>query len=635
MSGRYISIGRLARRFSNGETEALKFEPGVNLLIGPPNTGKTKWLQMLDHLLGDPSSFESTFDEQLFAKYDSISAELVVGEETLLVERRWKEPGSKTKVFVDGEGLPARDFQHLLLQKLDIPLMHFPRGNPFSGQTWPELSFRMLLRHIYRQQRFWSGIADQQIEAEQHACLLQFLGLAEHIYTEKYGQLVGMKLAVERLKARREQYGSTLNELARDLLNVEGLEQSVNAEVVRQAEERIDMKLNELRDHRIATLVDGRNNAVANQSRGRIEALSEKRAALIVTREEQFRQTKATTERLEEMQRYRDDLTNELARLHRAEDAGALFADLKITHCPACDQTVAQQAVDVTDCHLCHQHLPVEPMVEGLGAARLQFENNRLTGELQEAETLLVVLGREVERLAHAQLALDEQLRMAENELAPAREAVSALVSEELTAIDMAMGELNERQRQVKRLTGAVELGEQLTGQIEAMETEIAPLQVQVDDITRATDFGHGEELLSSGMTFYLNALNRIKPNVWRHSAVDVNLSRSAFSIKVGSRRWSSALGGTDTLYFLMSYHFGLLSLSSLPHCHYPGLSIIDLPGDFLGESIEDKENFIVQPFIDLLAQDSFMGAQVIMTGASFKGLTGVHRTNLHKVYVG
>jgi hypothetical protein len=77
--------------------------------------------------------------------------------------------------------------------------------------------------------------------------LLQFLGLAEHIYTEKYGQLVGMKLAVERLKARREQYGSTLNELAGDLLNVEGLEQSVNAEVVRQAEERIDTKLKELR----------------------------------------------------------------------------------------------------------------------------------------------------------------------------------------------------------------------------------------------------------------------------------------------------------------------------------------------------------------------------------------------------
>lgn len=635
MNGRYLSIGRLARRLSNGETEELRFQPGVNLLIGPPNTGKTKWLQMLDYLVGDPSSFESTFDERLFAKYDSISAELVIGEEALQVERRWKEAGSKTKVFVDGEGLTARDFQHLILGKLGIPLLHFPRGNPFSGQTWPELSFRLLLRHIYRQQRFWGGIADQQNEAEQHACLLQFLGLAEHVYTEKYGQLVVMKLTVERLKARRDQYGSTLSELAGELLTAEGLDLTVNAEVVRQADERIDTKLRELHSSRIATLAEGRNKAIANQSRGRIEELSERRATLIVKREEQFRQAKATAERLEEMQRYRDDLRNELGRLHRAEDAGAVFADLKITHCPACDQTVAPQASDVSHCHLCHQYLPAEPMVEGLGAARLQFENNRLTGELQEAESLLVVLEREAKRLGLEQVALDEQLRMAENELAPARQAVSALVNEDLSAIDMAMGELNERQRQVKRLSGALELGDQLTGQIDAMEEEIEPLQGQVDEIMRATDFGHGEELLASGMTTYLNALNRLKPNAWRHSAVDVNLSRSGFSIKVGARRWNTALGGTDTLYFLMAYHFGLLSLSPLPHCHYPGLSIIDLPGDFLGESIEDKENFIVQPFIDLLAKKSFTGAQVIMTGASFKGLTGVHRTNVSKVYVG
>ena len=43
-----------------------------------------------------------------------------------------------------------------------------------SGQTWPELSFRTLLRHIYRQQRFWSDLADKQPEGDQHACLLHF-----------------------------------------------------------------------------------------------------------------------------------------------------------------------------------------------------------------------------------------------------------------------------------------------------------------------------------------------------------------------------------------------------------------------------------------------------------------------------
>jgi hypothetical protein len=84
-----------------------------------------------------------------------------------------------------------------------------------------------------------------------------------------------------------------------------------------------------------------------------------------------------------------------------------------------------------------------------------------------------------------------------------------------------------------------------------------------------------------------------------------------------------------------MAYHYGLLSLSDKPGMHYPGISIIDLPGDFLGESVEDKENFIVQPFIELLSTEPFEGAQVIITGAAFDGLTSVRRQTLREVYAG
>jgi hypothetical protein len=58
-------------------------------------------------------------------------------------------------------------------------------------------------------------------------------------------------------------------------------------------------------------------------------------------------------------------------------------------------------------------------------------------------------------------------------------------------------------------------------------------------------------------------------------------------------------------------------------------------PKEVFSESVEDKENFIVQPFIDLLGQEAYAGAQVIITGASFQGLEGVHRNKLTKPYVG
>ena len=63
MNRKFISIGRIERRLLDGDVEFITFQPGVNLLIGPPNTGKTNWLQLIDYILGEPKSFESEFDE--------------------------------------------------------------------------------------------------------------------------------------------------------------------------------------------------------------------------------------------------------------------------------------------------------------------------------------------------------------------------------------------------------------------------------------------------------------------------------------------------------------------------------------------------------------------------------------------
>jgi hypothetical protein len=636
MSRPYLFIHRLERQLSTGKKENLRFKSGVNLLVGRPNTGKTKWLQTLDYLLGDigENPFDGAEEEGLAEKYVAAGAELVIGEERLWIERRWHEPGAKSKVFVDSAGMVARDFQQFLMEKLGIPLLNFPKGNPLSAQTWPELSFRMLLRHIYRQQRFWGGIADQQYEGEQHACLLQFLGLAERLFTEQFGQLVKLKKEVDQLKVRRDQYGGTLNELARDILSEPGLSMDANVTTVRNADGRLAREIEALRQRRVALITGVRDQVVSQEHRSHVERLGEERATVVVALEELRHKAKATSERLEEMRRYRTELGNELDRITRAEDAGEVLADLKITHCPACDQPVTNMAADSEHCFLCHQDLPNEPLIEGLGAVRLRFERDRLTGEFKEADELLSVLRRDAKRLADDITAAEERLRMLENDLAPARQAVAALVQGEISAIDMALGELNERQREVGRISIALGVGQELTDRIAAIEREIEPLQGHVDETVRGTDFEGAATQLEDGMNAYLAAINVLRPGVWLHNLVRVDVSRSSFTIRVGARRWHDALGGTDTLYFLMAYHYGLLTLCNKPNCHYPGLSIIDVPGEFSGEAVEDKENFIVQPFIDLLARKEYLGAQLIITGVSFEALDGAHRLHLTHVHV-
>ncbi len=635
MNTPFLRIVRLERRLSTGNVEELVFFPGVNLIVGPPNTGKTKWLQTLDFLLGDPGEnpFEGAEETGLAEKYEAAAVEFALNGEVVRLERKWREPGAKTKIFVMDAAMPAREFQHWLMERLGIPLLNFPKANTMSGQTSPELSFRMLLRHVYRQQRFWGELADKQPEAEQHACLLQFLGLAERIYTDDYGQLIKLHMKVERLKSRREQFSQTLDQLARDIIEEPEFSVAVTLASVRSAQDRLADHVTDLRNRRTKFLTDGSQRAIPKGGQGHILRLAERRGETLATLEEAQRRLRETSDRKAELKRYRAELSNELERIARAEDAGTILADLKITHCPACDQAVMHKT-DSNQCFLCHQAMPDDPIIEELGAVRLRFEHDRLIAELSEADELLQVVSTEASNLAATVRSSEESLGLIERELAPARQAVAALVQDEVSALDVALGQASERERQLGRIARALDLENDIAEQISALEREIAPLQERVNELVRATDFDAAASKLEDGMNSYLNALNVLRPNVWRHSPVTVDLTKSSFTIRVGKRRWHAVLGGTDTLYFLMAYHYGLLTLSPDLHTHYPGFAVIDVPAEFSGEAVEDKENFIVQPFIDLLRTEAFEGAQLVMTGASFTGLQGAHFQRLTTVYV-
>jgi len=635
MSRLYLSVSNLHRQLSAGQSESLAFGDGVNLLVGRPNTGKTKWLQTLDFLLGDTGEnpYEASGQPDLASKYSSASASLLIGEEKIHVERRWMVSGAKSKIYVEGSAVPAREFQQWLMDKLSIPLLHFPKGNPMSGQTWPELSFRMILRHIYRQQRFWGGIADQQPEAEQHAALLLFLGIAENVYSAEYGKLISLRMQVTKLEARREQFHQTIAEFAKGLLDNDQIV-SVTTEAVNEAVDSLITKIDDFHRDRNEVLARDSKRALSPEALGQAAHLGKERARVLIDLAELRHKLEATTKRTEEISRYQCELENEVGRLARATDAGMVLSDLQVTHCPACDQTVNREPLHSGECFLCHQQLPDEILMKELGVARLLFEGDRLSGELEESKDLLLVLSDEGANIRQRIATLEIYLHQIQQQLAPARHAVAALAQEDVSEIDVAIGQMNERISQLRRVAAALEIGNTLIKQIEDLEEQIEPLQRTVDNMLNDIDFEEKASFLEDGMNSYLRALNKYRRDVWRHTDVNIDLSKSSISFRVGRRRWSSVLGGTDTLYFLMAYHYGLLTLSSQKGCHYPGLSIIDLPGEFLGEEIEDKENFIVQPFIDLLREDKYKGAQLVMTGASFSGLEGANIQHLNQVHV-
>ena len=78
----------------------------------------------------------------------------------------------------------------------------------------------------------------------------------------------------------------------------------------------------------------------------------------------------------------------------------------------------------------------------------------------------------------------------------------------------------------------------------------------------------------------------------------------------------------------------GLFTLMDHEPTRMSGFTMIDFPADFAGTKIGDSEDFVVQPFIDLLAQEGYESRQLIVTGASFSSLSGVNRIDLREPHV-
>ncbi len=592
---------------------------------------------MLDYAFGSEKMPADVFGDDLAEKFDLIRATLAIDGEEVTVERRWKEPGNRAKVFLNGEPFGAREFCAELLRRLGIPLLHYPQGDPFGKRTWPELSWRSLLRHVYRRQHFWSDLADSQPTSEQHACILQFLGVAEHLFSAEYGELVEQQKQIYELQLAKEQFLNMLHEVSRELLDEEDRGVALTPESIQSAISRVRDEIASAQADREAALRSLTSSAAGSAEEGGEEKLTiftqqSERLTQLRDKAESIRRTRKEIEsRVEEIQSYRENVERELERLKRAQTAGTAMADLKVTHCPACDQPVRNQTPHNGHCYVCGQEKPADL---ASGTKRIAFELEHLEAERQEADELLSTLHEDITSHVTLEKGVTAEQRKTEFLLRPIRQAAAAILPPEIALLDMRSGQLQERLEQLERISQTFSKREKLTEQIEEIEKAVAALEGKVAQQNQEAHLERAADWLADGMNDYLNAINRRQPRAWPQDKVEVRLRERQFHISVGGGKWTAKLGGTLTLYFLIAYHHGLLRLFPRPECHYPGLLVLDFPPELEdGSSVKDKENFILEPFVELLAAAEFSKTQIIAAGSSFENLAGAHRIELTNVW--
>lgn len=639
MSAAKVIVKRLARATESGSNETVEFQPGVNLLVGVPNTGKTKWLTILDYLMGETDSASEALGEDIAEKYVSAACTLVVDGKEVLLERHWKRWGAMGTVFINDAPVPVKDFDITFLGLLRIPVLHYPQGNPYGSRKWPRLGWRSLLRHIYRRQDFWSDIADKQPDSEQHAALMQFAGAAEALFSNQLGALVEAERRLGDLRAQRRAFSTLLDEVSAEILGAPEASVAVTPASVAEAEERIATTIERLEQERESLIDEATSRAEQDVSpstalAASLEAALERLGKLEATRAEEEQRLKAIEMRLAELRDYRSALEKELERLGRAASATVRLAELRVTHCPACDQPIHRRIAFDPGCYLCGQPVIDQGTPSGSGADRLKLEVERVESELSEARELLSNAEQERRATAQGIVGIADEMEDARATIRPLGSRVRHVLPTRVSEIQVALGREEERLLQWSRIRRSMERRHHILDDIAKLEAEIGQLQQAVDTTQASIDYESPAERLAVGMNMYLNALNKSRPNAWTQRSVGVQLTDRRAAFLVGDRQWRRQLGGTLRLYFLLAYHYGLLYLSAEATSNYPGCLILDFPPELDdGSKTRDQENFVLEPFVDLLAQKEYEGCQVIAAGNAFEGLKGVHRVELSQVW--
>jgi hypothetical protein len=635
MSARTLRLG-VIERFIDGEpVDQLALKPGVNVLVGDKDTGKTGWLRTISFLLGDTDGPEGALGAGIAAKFDSARVRLAIeGAEEIILERRWKESGAKHKIFINGEGVPSSAFSEWVHEKLGLPILRFPKGNPYSGATWPELSWRMLFRHVYREERFWSDLADKQPEREQHACLLQFLGVAKQLYPQELGEEISLRQDLLRLRARREQFEDVLQQAARGLLTDPSISNAPTHDSIATGVARLRSEIAELQRQREGILVDAISPKPGNAGSGYTVAvqLAEERVALLAERENLSTSALGIDRRLQELSTYRATVSAELTRIKRVEVAEEIFRPLSVTRCPNCDQKVSPDAAPPGRCFVCRQHLPWDPTNDGRGAKqRLAFEHEQLEGEDEELIDLVKKLQDERRELRLRLRNIDASIAEIDVRLRPTRSAIAAVAPVGLETIDIRVGQLEERIAQLLRLQDTLEQRDKLSEQIDALAAKAQTTAAHVEEKSAGIPFEQMSQAITDGINEYLNRLNTGDARRWEHKPVRFRINDRSFKLLVGDAPWSS-IGATSAGFVLLGYHYALLKLSGQADFNYPGLALIDFPMTLAdGTSIANKENYLIEPFVALASANA--ATQTIICGRAFKGLKGVNRIQLDEVW--
>ena len=173
---------------------------------------------------------------------------------------------------------------------------------------------------------------------------MQFLGVATTLFSEEYNTLVEQEKTVASMQEERDQFLAILNQVTSEVVNAKDLGIAVTPDSVKEALQRLEDEQVQIQARRAEMLRRVQQQATTPGTDTAVSELSEALLSVRAERQAAAAALQRTQARMQELHEYHRLLQDELSRMQRALDAGAVLTDLKVTHCPACDQAVDSNA---------------------------------------------------------------------------------------------------------------------------------------------------------------------------------------------------------------------------------------------------------------------------------------------------
>jgi hypothetical protein len=583
-----------------GEVDVFQFTDAT-LIVGPPNSSKTTILRMIDFCLGVEDSAASHLGPNVANAYLGIELEMSLGAEGHSVRRSFDRSfGPVTRLQVDDSTQSVDDFRDWIMEALGWPLLQIPRGRVAQSATERvPLSFRTLLRHIYRREDSWYEFASREEEFHRRAVLAFYLGLAESRYSGEGFALGEKRRDAQQAEADFRAIDALADRTVRRVTEELGLD-SVGSSQLLAAQAQVQSDRSEAETARQEILEamranEGFSSATAAEHeavQGELQALSDAVNGLAQTADGYRRAVESAKA--------------EQDRLQRAEAAVGLFTGLPVTQCPVCAQappiTPASGAA-IGECYLCRQAVGPDTRRQRikLEIAVLEREAAELGEVIARTDAELAALRSQVEELLLRRRSLE--VRMDEER----RDFVSPFLSE-VEVLNRTIGGLDQRSA---ALTGLEDLLAQRASAAARLDVALRAVDEAEEAWNRRSvdrrTANRRCQLFTDRMNDFLGArqFRWDFPRVW--------IDSDDLSFHIGASDWDTAIGGESRVLFFLAYHYALLYLPNdlTGEAYPPGLAILDNP---LQQGVRDSDVAIA---LDLLIDAARTnGGQTVMTAA-------------------